>query len=68
MSAPVVLMRCKCGKVWDTHGRYSTCPFCAADISNSEPAPTGHAWADNVNRMFRASQGLPPTHRPEKSA
>lgn len=62
------LMLCECGKVWDTHGRYNTCPFCAADIAKSAPAQTGLTWADNVNRMSRVSQGLAPTHRAEKSA
>jgi hypothetical protein len=36
-------MRCECGKTWDTHGRYSSCPFCAADIARSSPVKTGGA-------------------------
>lgn len=38
MSHPVIMKTCECGKTWDTHGLYSTCPYCAKGVNASRDA------------------------------
>jgi hypothetical protein len=45
MSAPVVIIACKCGRCWDTHGRYNSCPLCGAAIQSCMPADEAQASA-----------------------